>query len=155
MVLVLANFCPVHNMSSFLSMDETLDVQLLPWFAISNSVLKGNSMKKNPTFYWNLIKLYSTQNRCGHVCPIHNVTACKLLVKSAIWDSLPIIVYIPPNWSIKCKKFGSGQVCCMSNYYIVSHMQHFVPYATVCLCSLYTEQLINYFGHKLTFFVQI
>ena len=27
-----------------------------------------------------------------------------------------------------------------------------VPYATVCLCSLYTEQSINYFVQKLTFF---
>ena len=27
-----------------------------------------------------------------------------------------------------------------------------VPYATLCLCSLYTEQSINYFGQKLTFF---
>ena len=26
-------------------MDETLDVQLPPWFAISNSALKGNSLK--------------------------------------------------------------------------------------------------------------
>ena len=27
-----------------------------------------------------------------------------------------------------------------------------VPYAAVCLCSLYTEQSINYFVQKLTFF---
>ena len=26
-----------------------------------------------------------------------------------------------------------------------------VPYATLRLCSLYTEQFINYFGQKLTF----
>ena len=32
------------------------------------------------------------------------------------------------------------------------HMRHVVPYATVCLCSLYTEQSINYFVQKLTFF---
>ena len=40
----------------------------------------------------------------------------------------------------------------MSNYSVVSHTQHFVPYAMVCLCSLYTEQSINYFVQKLTFF---
>ena len=27
-----------------------------------------------------------------------------------------------------------------------------IPYATVCLCSLYTEQSINYYVQKLTFF---
>ena len=27
-------------------MDETLDIQLPPWFAISNSALKRNSLKK-------------------------------------------------------------------------------------------------------------
>ena len=34
----------------------------------------------------------------------------------------------------------------------MSHTQHLVPHATVCLCSLYTEQSFNYFGQKLTFF---
>ena len=31
-------------------MYETLDVQFPPWFAISNSALKGNSLKKILTF---------------------------------------------------------------------------------------------------------
>ena len=31
-------------------MDETLDVQLLPWVTISNSALKGNNLKKILTF---------------------------------------------------------------------------------------------------------
>ena len=31
-------------------MDETLDVRLPPWFAISNSSQKGNSLKKILTF---------------------------------------------------------------------------------------------------------
>ena len=31
-------------------MEETLDVQLAPWFAISNSALKGNILKKILTF---------------------------------------------------------------------------------------------------------
>ena len=46
MVLVLASFCSIHNMS----MNENLDVRLPPWFAISNSALKGNSLKKILTF---------------------------------------------------------------------------------------------------------
>ena len=59
-------------------MDETLDVRLPPLFAINSSALKGiSSLKKNSSFYLNLIKLYSTQNGYGHVRPIRNVTACK------------------------------------------------------------------------------
>ena len=38
----------------FCSMDETLDIRLPLWFAISNSALKSNSLKKNSHFYWNL-----------------------------------------------------------------------------------------------------
>ena len=59
MVLVLAKFCPIHNKSSFLSIDETLDVWLPPWFATSNSALKSNSLKKKS----NLCLTYS------NICP--------------------------------------------------------------------------------------
>ena len=58
-------------------MDKTLDV----WF--SNSALKSNTLKKIK-FYWNFIELYSSQNGCGHVCPLRNVTACKLMEETAI-----------------------------------------------------------------------
>ena len=34
----------------FYSMDETLDICLPPWFAISNTALKSNSLKKTLTF---------------------------------------------------------------------------------------------------------
>ena len=34
-------------------------------------------------------------------------------------------------------------------------MQHFVLYTTVCLWSFYTEECINYFGQKWTFFFKI
>ena len=34
----------------FCSMDEILDVWLPPWFAISSSTLKGDSLKKISTF---------------------------------------------------------------------------------------------------------
>ena len=47
-------------------MDETVDVQLPSWFAISNSALKGDSLRKILTL--NLTKLCSTQNECGHMC---------------------------------------------------------------------------------------
>ena len=51
------------------------------WF--SNSALKSNTLKKIK-FYWNFIELYSSQNGCGHVCPLLNVTACKLMEETAI-----------------------------------------------------------------------
>ena len=71
-------FVPYATWAVFCTMDETLDVRLPPLFAISNRALKGiSSLKKNSSFYLNLIKLYSTQNGYGHVCPIRNVTACK------------------------------------------------------------------------------
>ena len=49
--------------------------------------------EKNSNFYWNLIKLYSTQNGYGQVYPIRNVTACKLMEES-------VIKGIPSNYSI-------------------------------------------------------
>ena len=78
-------------------MDEALDVRLPPWFAINNSALKRNSLKKILTII-EVIKLYSSQNGFGHVrmCPIHSTTACWLMVQSTIMElqdlSLPIEV---------------------------------------------------------------
>ena len=69
MVLVLVNFCPIRNRAALCIMDETLDVQLPPWFAISNSTLKSNSLKKKINSKW----MWSC------VCPICNATACKLM----------------------------------------------------------------------------
>ena len=43
-------FGPYATRALFCSMDETLDVRLPPWFAISNSALKSNSLKKILTF---------------------------------------------------------------------------------------------------------
>ena len=144
-------FVPYATRAVFCSMDETLNVQLPPWFVISNSALKGNSLKKILTYYWNLIKLYSTQNRCGHVCvPYTVLLAVSLRLLS--WDSLPITAYVPPNWSIKWKDFGSRQVCCRATIKQCPICDTLVPYAMVRLCSLYTEQSINYFGQKLTSF---
>ena len=110
-------FVPYATWSVFCSMGETLDVRLRPSFTISNSPLKENHLKKNPNFYWNLIKLYSTQNECGHVCVPYVTTWLPVSLWRRVLpsDSLPIIAYVPPNWSIKWKNFGSKQVCCMSN----------------------------------------
>ena len=87
------------------------------------------------------------------VCPKRNMAACRLMGDSTIMG-LPSHYSICPSqfmYQIK-QKFGSRQVCCMSNYSVVSHTQHFVPYAMVCLCSLCNEQSMNYFVQKLTFF---
>ena len=43
-------FVPYATRAIFCSMDETLDIQLPPWFAISNSAPKSNSLKKILTF---------------------------------------------------------------------------------------------------------
>ena len=100
-------FVPYPTWAVFCSMGETLDVQLPPIFAISNSALKGNSLKKIQTF----IQLKMD------VCVPY---AIRLLVslwrRDLPWDSLPIITYVPPNWSKKWKIFGLRQVCRMSNY---------------------------------------
>ena len=116
-------------------MHETLDVLLPSWFAISNSALKGDSLKKS-NFYWNHINLYSNQNGCGHGCNPYTMWLPVSLRRRVLsGESLPIIAYAPPNWSTKWQNFGLRQVCCMRATTInkVSHMQHFVPYATVCL----------------------
>ena len=102
---------------------------------------------KNSNFYWNLKKLDVV------MCVPHTQTW--LLVR--LWrvlprDSIYITAYVPPIWTIKWNIFGSRQVFYISNYQLVSRTQQFVPYPTVCLWSLYTEQSINYFGQKLTFF---
>ena len=111
-------------------MDETLDVRLPPWFAIRNSALKGNSLKKIIT-YWNLIKLYSAENGCGHVSiPYTTWLSVSLWRRVLSWDFLPITTYVPPIWSIKWKKIDSRKVCCMSNKNcpIMQHMSHLQQY---------------------------
>ena len=68
-------------------MDETLNARLPHWFAISNSTLKGNS-KKNSNFYWNLIKLYSTQDGCSQ-CVFHMQCDCLLAYGGEYYHGLP------------------------------------------------------------------
>ena len=46
-------------------MDETFDIKLPPWFAISNSALRGNIMKKIVTF--------KLKWKWSGVCPIRNM----------------------------------------------------------------------------------
>ena len=125
-------------------MDEALDVRLPPWFAINNSALKRNSLKKILTII-EIIKLYSAQNGCGHVrmCPIHS----------------PIHRICPSP--LKCQtKFGSNQV--LYELLLSSVPFTFVPYATLCSIRnsmfMFFIYILNnptiYFGHKLTFFLK-
>ena len=135
-------------------MDEALDVRLPPWFAINNSALKGNSLKKILTII-EIIKLYSAQNGCGHVrmCPIHSVTACWLMVESAIME-LPSRYRICPSPLKYQIKFGSNQVL----YELLLSSVPFttlVPYATICPIRnsmfMFFIYILNnptiYFGH--------
>ena len=57
-------------------MDETFDIKLPPWFAISNSALRGNSLKKIATF--------KLKWKWSGVCPIRNMTAGKFMEESGI-----------------------------------------------------------------------
>ena len=80
------------------------------------------------------------------VCPICNVTAFKLMEESTIME-------LPCHYSI-CLSHLKYQI---KNFWLKASVLYeqllsSVPYATVCLCHVYTEQSINYFGQKLTFF---
>ena len=80
------------------------------------------------------------------VCPIHNVTACKLMEERAIKG-------LPSHYNI-CLSQLKYQ---MKNFWLKASVLYgqllsSAPYAALCLCSLHTEQFINYFGQKLTFF---
>ena len=86
---------------------------------------KATVWKKISNFYWDLIKLYSTQNGFGHVCVPYAVW----LLVSFWWrvlsrDSLSIIAYVSPKWIIKWKIFGSRQV--------YEQLLSSVLYATLC-----------------------
>ena len=88
------------------------------------------------------------------VCTIRNMTASKLTEESAIKGHLSHYSICPSQLKHQMK-FGfwiKASVLYEQLLSSVPSMQHFVPYTTVCLWSLYTEQSINYFGQKLTFF---
>ena len=54
---------------------------------------------------------YSTQNGCGHVfVPYATWLSASLWRRVLSRDSFPFVAYVPPNWSIKWKFFGSRQV---------------------------------------------
>ena len=85
------------------------------------------------------------------VCPICNMTACKLM-ESAIMG-LPCHYSIcPSHLKYQMKKFW------LKASVVYEQLISNVPCATICpirngmLCSLYNDSFINYFGQKLTFF---
>ena len=122
-------FGPYAAWAVFCGMDETLDVRLPSLFAITNS--ERQQSDKNTNFYWNLIKLYSTQNGYGHVCvPYATWLLVSLWRRDLSWDSLPIIAYAPPNWSIKWNIFW------LKVSVLYEQLLSNVPYATLCpICS--------------------
>ena len=75
-------FFPYTTRAVFCSMDETLDIGLAPRFAISNSALKSNSLKKK--ILTTIETLFNSKWVWLCVCPIRNATACKFMEESAI-----------------------------------------------------------------------
>ena len=99
---------------------------------------------KNSHFYWNFVTLYSTQNGCGLVC-VPYVVACKLMEESAIIGLPSYYSICPSQFMYQIKKFW------LKASVLYEQLLSSVPYATICLRSLNTEQSINYFVPKLTF----
>ena len=124
-------------------MDETLDVWLPPWFAISSSALRGSNLKKILTFIDILIKTYSTQNGCGQVCASYVTWLPVSLWKRVLSrDSFLHYSICPTNWSIKLKTFWlKGPI-----HNFLSYTQWYV----YVLCMLNNISIT--FGHKLNKF---
>ena len=103
--------------------------------------------------FWLSLKSYKTLFNSkwmwSCVCPIRNVTASKLMEKSAI-KGLPSHYSIcPSQLKYQMKKFW------LKASVLYEQLLSSVPYALVCLWSLYTEKSINYFGQKWTFFFKL
>ena len=72
MVLILASFCLIHNMSRFLwhGWDFGYPVTLIPWFSIANSSLKANNLKQILTFI-EILKVFIQPKMDVAVCLSH------------------------------------------------------------------------------------
>ena len=106
-------------------MDETLNIWLPPWFAISNSALKSNSLKLQLLLKFYKI-LFSSKCIWLRVCSMHNVTACKLMEVSAVKE-------LPFHYST-CLSQLKHQI---KSFWLKASMLHEkllsnVPYATLC-----------------------
>ena len=86
-------------------MDETLDVWLPPWFAISNSALQGNSLKKIELLLKSYKNLFNSKWMWACVCPICNMTACKLMEENGIMGFPSHYSICPSQLKYKMKKF--------------------------------------------------
>ena len=79
----------------------------------------------------------------SYVCPMHNVTASKLMEESAIEGFLSHYSICPSQLMYQMKNVWPKASV------LYEQLLSSVPY--VCLCSLYTEKSINCFVQKLTF----
>ena len=109
-----------------------LPLAIVHWKATVQLLLKSYKILFNLKWMWS----------CGS--SIRNMTACNLMQESAIKGRHTHYSICPSQLKYQMKRFWFKA---REQHY----MQHFVPYATVCLWSLYTEQSINYFGQKWTF----
>ena len=92
---------------------------------------------------------------CSCVCSICNVTACKLMEESAIMG-------LPSHDSIRPSQFKyQMKKMWLKASVLYEQLLSSVPYTPLCpihnsmFMFLYTEQSINYFGQKLTFFFEL
>ena len=74
---------------------------------------------------------------CSCVCPIRNVTACKLMEESAVVGLTSHYRTCPSQLKYQMKKIW------LKASVLYEQLLSSVSYATVCLCSLYAEQSIN------------
>ena len=101
--------------------------------------------KKKSNFYWNLRKLYSIQNGCDHVyVPYTTWLSLNLWRRVLSWDSLPIISYVPPSWSIKWKKHW------LKASVLYEQLLSRVPYTTLCsICNSMFMLFVYWTIHQL------
>ena len=119
-------FAPYTAWAVFCGMDETLDVCLPPWFAISNSPLQGDSLKKFQLLLKSYKTLFNSKWMWSYMCQICNKTARKLTEESAFMG-LPSHYSIHfPHLKYQMKTFWS-KASVMYEQLLSS-----VPYAMLC-----------------------
>ena len=106
---------PYMTRAVFCSMDETLDVHLLPWFAISNSTMNGNSLRT----------LFNSKWMWSCVCPICNMTVCKLMEERAIMG-------LPSHYSICFSQLRCQMKKCWLKASVLYEQLLNSVYATLC-----------------------
>ena len=83
---------------------------------------------------------------CSSLCPVYSMNACQLIEESVIKGLTSHYSICPSQLKYQIKKIW------LKTSVLYEQLLSSAPYATLCLCSFYTEQSINYIGQKLTSF---